>query len=63
MDKKRIAQLQNNGWDLPLIARTQPQGNMIERPQYLQEGDGYVACLRIYGDTYFFLPARDELPL
>ncbi|WP_304251277.1 conjugal transfer protein [Limosilactobacillus gastricus] len=48
MDKKRIAQLQNNGWDLPLVARTQPQGNLIEGPQYLQEGDGYVACLRIY---------------
>lgn len=48
MRKKEILKLQQHGYDLPMIARTQPIGNVHAFSRYLAEGDGYIACLRIY---------------
>lgn len=48
MNKKERLRLEQAGFQLELIAKTQPQGNLKKHSQYLQFGDGYVACLRVY---------------
>ncbi len=48
MKRKEILRLSQEGYDLPLIARTQPVGNLKNFSRYLAEGDGYIACLRLY---------------
>lgn len=48
MQLKKLHELEQEGWDMSLIAKTQPQGNVKFRSNYMQMGDGYVACLRVY---------------
>lgn len=48
MNRREIMRLEEQGYDLEMIAQTQPQGNVKRHSQYLQFGDGYVACLRFY---------------
>lgn len=48
LNKKDIRRLNENGYDLGLIARTQPQGNVIPHERYIEYGDGYAAILTLY---------------
>lgn len=48
MKKKELLELESAGYQLEMISKTQPQGNVKQHSQYLQFGDGYVACLRVY---------------
>lgn len=48
MKTKEKLRLQNEGYDLEFLAQTQPQGNFKRHTRYLEIGDGYVACLRLY---------------
>lgn len=48
MKRKEVLRLQNEGYDLNMLAHVQPQGNFKRHSKYLQIGDGFVACLRIY---------------
>ncbi len=46
IDTRRI--LLKNGYDLDLIANTQPQGGVIPYDEYFKYGDGYAAMLTVY---------------
>ncbi|WP_295730195.1 conjugal transfer protein [uncultured Limosilactobacillus sp.] len=48
MRKRQVLRLQQAGYDLDFLARVQPQGNLKRHARYLQMGDGYVTCLRVY---------------
>lgn len=49
MNRKEQKRLFNEGYDLKLIAHTQPQGNIdMSLDPYIQLGDGLVSCLHIY---------------
>lgn len=48
MKTKEMLKLQNDGYDLELIAHTQPMGNFKRHTRYLEVGDGYMASLRLY---------------
>ncbi|HAT53814.1 MAG TPA: conjugal transfer protein [Lactobacillus sp.] len=48
LKQKEISELEAKGYDLGFIARTQPQGNVIPHADYIQIGDTYVTCLRIW---------------
>ena len=43
MKKKELLELESAGYQLEMISKTQPQGNVKQHSQYLQFGDGYVA--------------------
>lgn len=48
MKRKEILRLTQAGYDLDFLARIQPQGNLKRHARYLEMGDGYVTCLRVY---------------
>lgn len=48
LTKKDIRRLNEAGYDLNLIAKTQPQGNVVPHERYLEYGDGYAAILTVY---------------
>ena len=48
MKKKEILKLEQAGYDLDFLARVQPQGNLKVHGRFLEFGDGYLTCLRIY---------------
>ncbi|MGY0225731.1 hypothetical protein [Limosilactobacillus fermentum] len=48
MKKKEILQLEQAGYDLDFLARVQPQGNLKCHGRYLEFGDGYLTCLRVW---------------
>lgn len=48
MKRKEILRLTQAGYDLGFLARIQPQGNLKRHARYLEMGDGYVTCLRVY---------------
>lgn len=48
MKRKEILHLTQAGYDLDFLARIQPQGNLKRHARYLEMGDGYVTCLRVY---------------
>lgn len=45
---KKPKQYQLEGYDLDLIARTQPQGGVRFTERFVEHGNGYQACLLIY---------------
>lgn len=52
--KKEIEKLKQEGYDLPFIKRTQPQGNVNFSNAYAETGSGYQSCL-----TFYDYPASD----
>lgn len=48
MKKKDILHYESVGYDLDFLARVQPQGNLKRHARYLEFGDGFLTCLRIY---------------
>ncbi|USS89995.1 ATP-binding protein [Fructilactobacillus cliffordii] len=49
MNKKEQQRLVNEGYDLKLIAHTQPQGNIdLSLDPFIKLGDGLVSCLHVY---------------
>lgn len=48
MRKKEILRYQQAGYDLDFLAQIQPQGNLKVRSRFIEFGDGYLTCLRIY---------------
>lgn len=48
MRKKQVLRLEQAGYDMDFLARVQPQGNFKRHSRYLEVGDGYVTCLRVY---------------
>ncbi|MGN1284518.1 MAG: conjugal transfer protein, partial [Candidatus Limosilactobacillus intestinavium] len=48
MRKQKVLRLQQAGYDLDFLAQVQPQGNLKRHARYLEIGDGYVTCLRVY---------------
>ena len=48
MKRKEILRLTQAGYDLDFLARIQPQGTLKRHARYLEMGDGYVTCLRVY---------------
>ncbi|HJA23029.1 MAG TPA: conjugal transfer protein [Candidatus Limosilactobacillus intestinavium] len=48
MRKQKVLRLQQAGYDLDFLAQVQPQGNLKRHARYLEMGDGYVTCLRVY---------------
>ena len=48
MKRKEILRLTQAGYDLDFLARIQPQGILKRHARYLEMGDGYVTCLRVY---------------
>lgn len=53
-----IAKADKKNWDLPLIRRIQPAGNLkLNDDRYICTGDGYASCIQIYeypGQAYDF---------
>lgn len=48
LDLKTRRQLVQKGYDLDLIARTQPQGGVVPHDEYFQYGDGVAAMVTVY---------------
>jgi len=48
LKKKDILRYQQAGYDLDFLAQIQPQGNLKVRSRFIEFGDGYLTCLRIY---------------
>lgn len=48
MKKSQILKYQAAEYDLAWLAKVQPQGNFKAHGRYLEMGDGYVTCLRVY---------------
>lgn len=48
MRRKEILKLMNDGYDLDFLARVQPQGNFKRHGRYIETGDGYLTCLRLW---------------
>lgn len=48
MDLKKKLSMEQAGIDLGLVARTQPQGNVVMHNTYMQMGDGVMCCLRVW---------------
>lgn len=48
MRKKEILRYQQAGYDLDFLAQIQPQGNLKVHSRFIEFGDGYLTCLRIY---------------
>ncbi|MCZ2119811.1 ATPase [Levilactobacillus brevis] len=60
MKKREIQKLEKQDYDLAMIARTQPQGNIRIRDRVIESGTGVEACLHVYrypssGLKYFWL--------
>ncbi|WP_413628341.1 DUF87 domain-containing protein (plasmid) [Fructilactobacillus vespulae] len=49
MNRKERKRLENEGYDLKLIAHTQPQGNIdLSLDPFIRTGDGLFSCLHVY---------------
>ena len=48
MRKRDVTRLKQQGYDLNLIAKTQPQANIQFNSTYTRVGTGYMACLHVY---------------
>ncbi len=48
MKKREIQKLEKQDYDLAMIARTQPQGNIRIRDRVIESGTGVEACLHVY---------------
>lgn len=46
--KKEILKYKEAGYDLDFLASVQTQGNLLVHGRYLEIGDGYLTCLRVY---------------
>lgn len=48
MKRSQILKYQAAGYDLEWLSKVQTQGNFKAHGRYLEMGDGYVTCLRVY---------------
>lgn len=48
MKRKEALKLEAKNYDLDFLARVQPQGNFKRHGKYIETGDGFFTCLRIW---------------
>lgn len=48
MNNRKQRELEQEGYDLDFLAHVQPQGNFKRHSHYIETGDGYFTCLRIF---------------
>ena len=48
MKRKEIRRYEEAGYDLDFLAKVQTQGNLRVHGRYIEMGDGFLTCLRVY---------------